>query len=76
MPQVKTGQVISAKMPKTVVVKIENRVKHPLYKKLIIRTRKFKAHDELGVKPFQKVKIGQTRKISKDVHFKVLEVVK
>lgn len=75
MPQVKIGIVVSAKMPKTVVVKTVSRVKHPLYKKLMIRTRKFKVHDDLGVKMHQKVKIGQTRKISKDVHFKVLEVV-
>lgn len=75
MPQVKIGIVVSAKMPKTVVVKIVSRVKHPLYKKLIIRTRKFKVHDELGVKTQDKVKIIETRKISKDVHFKVLEVV-
>lgn len=75
MPQVKTGIVISTKMSKTVVVEIESRVKHPLYKKSQIRTRKFKAHDEIGVKTGQRVKIGQTRKIAGNVHFKVLEVV-
>jgi small subunit ribosomal protein S17 len=69
------GVVVSNKMQKTVVVKAETKVKHPLYKKLIKKTRTYKAHDELGLKPGQKVKIGESKKYSKDVHFKVVEVI-
>lgn len=69
------GEVVSNKMQKTVVIKVESRIKHPLYKKLIKKTRTFKAHDELGVKVGQKVKIQESKKYSKDVHFKVLEVI-
>jgi len=74
--QAKVGTVISAKMKKTVVVEIAIQVKHPLYKKRIARTKKFKAHDELEAKVGDKVKIAETRPISKDVHFKTLEVIK
>ncbi|KKQ89698.1 30S ribosomal protein S17 [Candidatus Curtissbacteria bacterium RIFCSPHIGHO2_12_41_11] len=75
MPQIKTGIVVSGKMQKTVVVKVSTKVKHRLYKKLITKTKKFKAHDEIGVKIGQKVKIIETRPISKDIHFKVVEVL-
>ena len=75
MPQVKVGTVVSNKMPKTVVVKVVSKVKHPLYKKPITKTKKFKVHDGLGVKVGQKVKIIETRPISKDVHFEVKEVL-
>lgn len=75
MPQVKTGVVVSDKMQKTVVVKVVSRVKHPLYKKIITKVKKFKAHDEIGVKVGQTVKIVETRPIGKDVHFKVAEVL-
>ena len=75
MPQIKTGVVVSNKMQKTVVVKVSTKVKHRLYKKLITKTKKFKAHDEIGVKIGQKVKIIETRPISKDIHFKVVEVL-
>lgn len=74
MPQIKTGIVVSSKMQKTVVVKVSTKVKHRLYKKLITKTKKFKAHDEIGVKIGQKVKITETKPISKDIHFKVMEV--
>lgn len=74
MPQIKTGIVVSSKMQKTVVVKVSTKVKHRLYKKLITKTKKFKAHDEIGVKIGQKVKIIETKPISKDIHFKVMEV--
>ena len=75
MKKSQTGEVISNKMTKTVVVKVESKVKHPLYKKLIKRTRKFKTHDDIGVQIGQKVKIGESKKYSKDVHFIVLEVL-
>jgi len=74
--QVKQGTVVSNKMPKTVVVEVKIQIKHPLYKKIISRTRNFKAHDEIGAQMGQKVKITETRPYSKNVHFKVLEVVK
>ncbi len=76
MSQFKTGVVISNKMQKTVVVKVSTKVKHSFYKKLITRTKKFKAHDEADVKVGQKVRIAETKPISKEVHFKVLEVLK
>ena len=76
MAQIKVGLVESTKMQKTIVVKVKSLVKHPLYKKLIKRSKKIKAHDEIGVNVGDKVKIVETKPISKDVNFKVLEVVK
>lgn len=70
-----TGKVISNKMQKTIVVQVETKIKHPLYKKLIKKTRTFKAHDDLAVKVGQIVKIAESKKYSKDVHFKVMEVI-
>ena len=75
MSQVKTGIVVSAKMTKTVVVEIKTKIPHPLYKKLINKTQRIKAHDEIGTKPGQVVKIAETKPVSRDVHFKVVEVV-
>ena len=76
IPQIKTGIVISNKMQKTVVVKIEMKSKHPLYKKIITRSKKIKAHDEIGIKIGQRVKIVEVKPIAKNVNFKVMEVVK
>lgn len=76
MSQNKTGVVISDKMDKTVVVRVSSKVKHPLYKKQITKSRNIKAHDELGAKIGEKVKIAQTKPYSKSVSFKVLEVIK
>ena len=70
------GKVVSDKMDKTVVVSIQDNVKHPLYKKIIKRTVKFKAHDEkneCGIG--DTVRIMETRPISKDKHFRVVEIV-
>jgi len=75
MPQIKEGTVISNKMKNTIVVKVDSTIKHPLYKKLIARSKKIKAHDEIGVKIGQKVKIIESKPISGDVHFKVVEKV-
>lgn len=75
MAKSEVGEVTSAKMTKTVVVEVVSKTKHPLYKKLIKKTRRFKAHDDLGVKLGQKVRIIETKKYSKDVHFKVSEVL-
>ena len=76
MPQVKIGTVTSVKMQKTVVVSVETRVKHRLYKKMITKTKNFKAHDELGVQVGQQVKITESKPFSKNVHFKTMEVVR
>lgn len=71
MGKILTGVVISNKMQNTVVVKVTSKVKHPLYKKLINVSKKFKAHDETGSQVGETVKIIETRPISKEVHFKV-----
>lgn len=76
MNQTKVGTVISIKMNKTVVVKTINKVKHPLYGKLITKSKNFKGSDPIGVQLGQKVKIVETKPISKDIHFKVTEVIK
>ncbi len=76
MAQIKSGVVISDKMEKTVVVNISMTKKHPLYKKRISFSKKIKAHDELGVKTGDKVKIVETKPYSKTVNFKVMEVIK
>lgn len=75
MSQIKQGTVVATKMQNTVVVKVIRKIKHPVYKKLVSRAKNFKVHDPIGVKPGQIVKIGETRPVSKDVHFKILEVV-
>ena len=74
--KVRVGKVISDKMDKTVVVAIEDRVAHPLYKKLVGRTYKLKAHDEentCGVGDI--VKVMETRPLSKDKRWRVVEIV-
>jgi len=73
--QTKVGVVDSVKMQKTVVVKVVEKIKHPFYKKLVTKTTRFKAHDEIGTQVGQKVKVVETRPIAKDVHFKVTEVI-
>lgn len=75
MTQFKVGKVISTKMQKTVVVEVEMRKIHPLYKKIMRRSKRIKAHDELGVKAGQKVKIAKTKPFAKSVHFRVTEVI-
>ena len=70
------GLVVSDKMDKTIVVAIRDNVKHPLYKKIIKRTIKFKAHDEnnsCGIG--DKVEIMETRPLSKDKRWRLVEVV-
>lgn len=70
------GTVVSDKMDKTIVVAIESRVQHKLYKKIIKRTYKLKAHDEnnecnIG----DKVKVMETRPLSKDKRFRLIEIL-
>jgi len=76
MKQIKTGEVVSAKMNKTVVVKVSYKVKHKLYKKIISKSKKFKARDDIGVKKGQKVTIEETTPYAKGVYFKIKEVIK
>ena len=60
------GQVVSDKMDKTVVVKVETRVQHPKYGKIMVRTQRYKAHDEENTcKVGDRVKISETRPLSK-----------
>jgi len=74
MSKILTGTVISTKMQKTVVVKVERKFRHPLYEKVITRHKKYKAHNEdFDLKEGDLVKIIETRPISKDKHFKVVE---
>ena len=69
-------KVVSDKMDKTVVVAIEDNVRHPLYKKIIKRTVKFKAHDEQNACGIgDKVMIMETRPVSKDMRCRVVEIV-
>jgi len=76
MPKILVGKVVSDKMKKTVVVKVEKKFRHPLYEKVITRHKKYKAHNEdLKLKEGDTVKIIETRPISKDKHFKVLEKI-
>ena len=72
----RVGRVVSNKMDKTIVVAIEDRVKHPLYKKIVDRTYKLKDHDEnnecnIG----DRVKVMETRPLSKDKRWRLVEIV-
>ena len=72
----RTGKVVSNKMDKTVVVAVVDNVKHPLYGKIVKRTYKLKAHDEqnsCGVG--DKVKVMETRPLSKDKRWRVVEII-
>jgi len=72
-----TGTVVSDKMQKTIVVRVKQMSKHPKYGRVERSYNKFKAHDESGVaKLGDTVRIEETRPLSKDKHFRVLEVVK
>ena len=71
-----TGRVTSDKMNKTVTVLVERRVKHPLYGKIVMQSRKFHAHDENGeAKMGDLVEIAATRKLSKTKAFRVSQVL-
>ncbi len=71
------GKVVSTKMTKTVVVMVERKFRHAVYHKVIIRHKKFKAHNEkLDLLVGDVVKIEETRPISKDKHFIVIEKLK
>ena len=72
----RTGVVVSDKMDKTIVVAIKTKVRHPLYGKMVNRTRKFKAHDELNQCGIgDTVKIMETRPLSKDKRWRLVEII-
>ena len=72
----RTGKVVSDKMDKTIVVAVEDHVKHPLYKKIVKRTYKLKAHDENNeCRKGDTVKVMETRPLSKDKRWRLVEVV-
>jgi len=72
----RVGLVVGDKMQKTVVVAIERRVPHPVYGKMMTRTRKVKAHDEENsAKTGDTVRIAETRPLSKDKRWRVVEIV-
>lgn len=75
--KVRIGKVVNDKMDKTVVVVVERRVRHPLYGRVIKRTSRFKAHDEgnnchIG----DRVKIMETRPLSRQKRWRVVEIIK
>ncbi len=72
----RVGKVVSNKMDKTIVVAVDGRVQHPLYKKIVNRTSKLKAHDEnnecnIG----DTVRVMETRPLSKDKRWRLVEIV-
>jgi small subunit ribosomal protein S17 len=72
----RVGTVVSDKMDKTVVVAIRDNVKHPLYKKIIKRTVRFKVHDENNeCRVGDKVMIMETRPLSKDKNWRLVEII-
>ena len=74
--KVREGIVVSDKMQKTVVVAIDRRVPHPVYGKMVTRTKKFKAHDEENsAKVGDRVRIMETRPLSKDKRWRLVEIV-
>ena len=72
----RVGQVVSNKMDKTIVVAIEDSVAHPLYKKIVKRTYKLKAHDENNTCNIgDTVKVMECRPLSKDKHWRLVEII-
>ena len=72
----RVGVVVSDKMDKTIVVAVKDSVQHPLYKKILKRTKKFKAHDENNEAGIgDRVEIMETRKISKVVNWRLVKII-
>ena len=72
----RVGVVVSDKMDKTIVVVVKDSVQHPLYKKILKRTKKFKAHDENNEAGIgDRVEIMETRKISKQVNWRLVKIL-
>ena len=74
--KVRSGLVVSDKMDKTVVVAVESLMRHPLYGKIIRRTTKFKAHDDLNeCKEGDRVEIAETRPLSREKRWRVARII-
>ena len=74
--KVRVGIVVSDKMDKTIVVDVRDNVKHPLYKKILKRTLRLKAHDENNeARVGDIVEVMETRPLSKDKHFRLVSIV-
>lgn len=74
--KVRVGTVVSDKMDKTVVVEVQNTVQHPLYKRTIHRTVRFKAHDpENACRVGDRVRVMSTRPLSKEKRWRVVEII-
>lgn len=74
--KVRIGRVVSDKMDKTITVAVEEFIRHPLYGKAVKRTKKFKAHDENNAcTAGDRVKIMETRPLSKDKRWRLVEIV-
>ena len=72
----RVGIVVSDKMDKTIVVAVKDSVQHPLYKKILKRTKKFKAHDENNEAGIgDRVELMETRKLSKDVNWRLIKII-
>lgn len=72
----RTGHVVSNKMDKTIVVAVEDHVKHPLYKKIVKRTYKLKAHDENNEANIgDTVRVMETRPLSKDKRWRLVKII-
>ena len=72
----RVGVVVSDKMDKTIVVAVKDSVQHPLYKKILKRTKKFKAHDENNdAKIGDTVRVMETRPLSKDKRWRLVEIM-
>ncbi len=76
MRKTRLGRVVSDKMDKTIVVAVEDSVRHPLYKKIVKRTYKLKAHDENNECSIgDRVEVMETRPLSKDKHWRLVSIV-
>ena len=76
LKKTRVGKVVSDKMDKTVVVAIIDNVKHPLYKKIVKRTVRLKAHDEKNeCRVGDRVEVMETRPLSKDKRWRVIEIL-
>ncbi len=72
----RVGVVVSDKMDKTVVFEVERKTKHPLYKRVVKRSKRFKAHDENNeCRVGDKIKVMETRPLSKDKRWRVIEII-
>ena len=74
--KIQVGKVVSSKMDKTVVIATETLVRHPLYGRIIKKTKKFKAHDEENsCRVGDKVRVMETRPLSKEKRWRVVEIL-